>query len=183
MKIDDSQEKDKYFSNLLEMKKLDRNHPDLQKVLNLYISAFPRNELMNFNIFYTNHIRGDVISFYNNNNFIGFAALLTKGNISNILYFAIEPNLRGKGYGTQSLKQICNYFKSFKIILDVEDPFECNNEFEREKRLKRILFYKRVGFELTTIRYKWSDEYYVIMISNSDDISEDEFWDFWKTRN
>ena len=33
MKIDDSQEKGKYFSNLLEMKKLDRNHPDLQKVL------------------------------------------------------------------------------------------------------------------------------------------------------
>ena len=74
-------------------------------------------------------------------------------------------------------------YGNFKIILDVEDPFECNNEFEREKRLKRILFYKRVGFELTTIRYKWSDEYYVIMISNSDDISEDEFWDFWKTRN
>ena len=25
-------------------------------------------------------------------------------------------------------------------------------------------------------------KYYVIMISNSDDISEDEFWDFWKDR-
>ena len=119
MNINGKQEENQYFSNLLEMKKLDKNHPDLQKVLNLYISAFPQNELMNFNIFYTDHIRGDVISFYDNNKFIGFAALLTKGNISNILYFAIEPNLRGKGYGTQSLKQICNYFKIFKIILDV----------------------------------------------------------------
>ena len=183
MNIDDNQEKNKYFSNLLEMKKLDRNHPDLKKVLNLYLLSFPKNELMNFNIFYSNHIKGDVISFYDNNNFIGFAALLSKGNISHILYFAIEPTLRGKGYGTQSLKQICNYFKNYKIILDVEDPFECNNEREREKRLKRILFYTRVGFKLTTIRYRWSNEDYVIMISNSDYISENEFWDFWNSRN
>ena len=173
----------KYFTNRLLIKAIDRNHPDINKILYLYQTSFPRNELMDFNIFFSSRIKGDVLSFYDNNQFIGFACLLSKGNISNILYFAIEPSLRGKGYGTQSLKQICEYFSNNKIILDVEDPFECNNEREREKRLKRIHFYNKAGFKLTNIKYKWMDEYYVIMVINSANLSEYEFCDFWKLRN
>ena len=182
MDIDYQQEKKKFFSNTLEMRRIERYEPDFNKVLNLYNLSFPKNELMNFNVFYTSHLKGDVIAFYDNNKFIGFAALLSNDNISNILYFAIEPTLRGKGYGTQALKQICQYFNKNKIILDVEDAFECNNEREREKRLKRILFYTRVGFKLTNIRYNWNGEYYVIMMINSDNLPEKDFWDFWKSR-
>ena len=98
------------------------------------------------------------------------------------MYFAIEPNLRGKGYGTQSLKQIYEYYKQNRIILDVEDPFECNNELEREKRLKRIYFYERAGFKTTNIKYEWGNEFYVIMINKTGDLSKKEFWEFWKLR-
>ena len=178
----ESSEQNKYFTNRLTIKKLDQKHPDINKVLYLYQISFPENELINFNVFFSSQIKGDVLSFYDNNIFVGFAALMSKDNTSNILYFAIEPSLRGKGYGTQSLKQICEYFGSNKIILDVEDPFECNNEREREKRLKRIQFYIKAGFKLTNIKYKWSDEYYVIMVINSVNLTEKEFWEFWKIR-
>lgn len=178
----ESSEQSEYFTNRLIIKKLDQKHPDINKVLYLYQISFPENELMNFNVFFSSQIKGDVLSFYDNNIFVGFAALMNKDNISNILYFAIEPSLRGKGYGTQSLKQICEYFGNNKIILDVEDPFECNNEREREKRLKRIQFYIKAGFKLTNIKYKWSDEYYVIMVINSVNLTEKEFWEFWKIR-
>ena len=178
----DYQEENKFFKGTLKMNILDRNSPDINYVLELYYSSFPKNELMDFNVFYSSHLKGDVISFYDNDKFVGFASLLSKNDISHILYFAVEPNLRGKGYGTQSLIQICNYFKNNRIILDVEDPFECNNEKEREKRLKRIYFYKRAGFKLTNIRYIWGNEYYIIMINNTGDISEKEFWEFWKSR-
>ena len=138
--------------------------------------------IIDFNAFYSPRFKSDVISIYDNNQFVGFAVILTKNNISNIMYFAIEPNLRGKGYGTQSLKQISEYYKNNKIILDVEDPFECNNEREREKRLKRIYFYTRAGFKLTNIKYVWANEFYVIMINKNADLSEKEFWEFWKLR-
>ena len=178
----ENSEDNKYFKGTLKMIILERDHPDISKVLELYYSSFPKNELLDFNLFYYSNLKGDVISFYDNDIFVGFASLLSKGNISNILYFAIESNLRGKGYGTQSLIQICHYFKNNRIILDVEDPFECNNEKEREKRLKRIYFYNRGGFKLTNIKYEWANENYVIMINNSGEISEKEFWEFWKAR-
>ena len=178
----DNLDGNKYFNGTLKLNILDKNHVDINNVLQLYYSSFPKNELMDFNIFFSSYLKGDVLSFYDNNHFVGFAAILSKENISNILYFAIEPNLRGKGYGTQCLKQICDYFKNNKIVLDVEDAFECNNEIEREKRLKRISFYLKAGFKLTTIRYKWENEYYVIMINSSADISKEEFWEFWKLR-
>ena len=178
----DKSEEPKFFNGALKMNILDKNHPDINNVLLLYYSAFPKNELIDFNAFYSPRFKSDVISIYDNNQFVGFAVILTKNNISNIMYFAIEPNLRGKGYGTQSLKQISEYYKNNKIILDVEDPFECNNEREREKRLKRIYFYTRAGFKLTNIKYEWGNEFYVIMINKNADLSEKEFWEFWKLR-
>ena len=178
----DKSEEPKFYNGKLKMNILDKNHPDINKVLLLYYSAFPKNELIDFNAFYSPRFKSDVISIYDNNQFVGFAVILTKNNISNIMYFAIEPNLRGKGYGTQSLKQISEYYKNNKIILDVEDPFECNNEREREKRLKRIYFYTRAGFKLTNIKYEWANEFYVIMINKNADLSEKEFWEFWKLR-
>ena len=170
----------KFFSGILQIIKMERNHPDMNKVLNLYNNSFPENELVDFQEFFSSRIISDVLSFYDNNQFIGFAVLVSYVNISNILYFAIEPNLRGKGYGTQSLKQICQYYQNNKIILDVEDPFECNNEKEREIRLKRISFYKNAGFKLTDIKYNWMNEFYIIMVINSANITENEFRNFWK---
>ena len=157
-------------------------HKDIIKVLNLYYNSFPENELIDFSMFFSSS-NGDVLSFYNDNKeFIGFAALITKNNISNLFYFAIEPNQRNKGYGTQSLKQICNYYQNNRIILDVEDPYGSRNEDEYRTRLKRINFYIKAGFRLTNIKYIWSNEYYIIMINKEGKITENEFWDFWKRR-
>ena len=175
-------EGNKYFTDNLKIEKINNAfHKDIIKILNLYYNSFPENELIDFSNFFSASA-GDVFSFYGKNEFIGFAALLTKNNISNILYFAIEPEQRSKGYGTQSLKQICNYFRNNRIILDVEDPYKSNNEEEYKRRIKRINFYFKVGFKLTNIKYKWSNEYYIIMINNERNITENEFWDFWKIR-
>ena len=182
MFINEIKEENKYINKTLQMKILDKHHPDINKILELYYNAFPKNELIEFNAFFSTRLKSDIISIYDNNKFIGFATIITRGNISNILYFAIIPELRGKGYGTQSIKQILDFYKNNRIILDVEDPFECNNEREREKRLKRIQFYIRAGFKLTSIKYKWSNEYYVIMINEEGNITEQEFWEFWKFR-
>ena len=173
----------KYITRTLKLEKINNAfHDDMIKILNLYYNSFPENELVDFSNFFFSSINGDVLSFYDNNKFIGFAATITNNNITNILYFAIEPDQRSKGYGTQSLKQICDYFKNNKIILDVEDPNGSYNEAEYGRRQKRIQFYIKAGFRLTDIKYNWCNEYYIIMINNEAKITESEFWEFWKTR-
>ena len=173
----------KYITRTLKLVKINNAfHEDMIKILNLYYNSFPENELIDFSKFFFSSISGDVLSFYDNNQFIGFAATITNNNITNILYFAIEPDQRSKGYGTQSLKQICDYFKNNKIILDVEDPNGSYNEAEYGRRLKRINFYIKAGFRLTNIKYNWCNEKYIIMINNEAKITESEFLEFWKTR-
>ena len=160
-------------------KKNDEN--EIKKIKNLYYSAFPKNELINFDIFFSkNDFKGKkIFAFFDQTIFVGFAIIITKLKISNILYLAIESELRGKGYGTQVLKNISNFYQNNRIVVDVEDPDK--TEINKDERLKRIKFYLNAGFKLTNIKYFWEGEYYIIMVSNGD-ITEIEFWNFWKNR-
>ena len=154
---------------------------NLDKIKKLYFSAFPENELLNFeDLIHSRVFKGNkIIAFYDDKTFVGFAVIITKFHICNILYIAIEKELRGKGYGTQALKNIIKYCQKNRIVVDVEDPDK--NEFKKEERLKRINFYLKAGFKLTNIKYNWNGEDYIILVINGD-ITEDEFWNFWKNR-
>lgn len=166
----------------LKMKIINKkNENEIKKIKNLYYSAFPKNELINFDIFFSkNDFKGKkIFAFFDQTIFVGFAIIITKLKISNILYLAIESELRGKGYGTQVLKNISNFYQNNRIVVDVEDPDK--TEINKDERLKRIKFYLNAGFKLTNIKYFWEGEYYIIMVSNGD-ITEIEFWNFWKNR-
>ena len=166
----------------LKMKIINKkNENEIKKIKNLYYSAFPKNELFNFDIFFSNNnFKGiKIFAFYDKTIFVGFAIITSKLKISNILYLAIESELRGKGYGTQVLKNISNFYQNNRIVVDVEDPDK--TEINKEQRLKRIKFYLNAGFKLTNIKYFWENEYYIIMVSNGN-ITEMEFWNFWKKR-
>ena len=154
---------------------------NIDKIRTLYFSAFPETELVDFEDLINSRIfKGNkLIAFYDDKIFIGFAIVITKFHISHILYLAVEYELRGKGYGTQALNFIIKYCQSNRLIVDVEDPDK--NESKKEERLKRINFYLKSGFKLTNIKYNWNGENYIIMIINGD-ITENEFWHFWKNR-
>ena len=42
----ENSEDNKYFKGTLKMIILERDHPDISKVLELYYSSFPKNELL-----------------------------------------------------------------------------------------------------------------------------------------
>lgn len=178
--LDNNNEKNIKFD--LKMKIINKNNEnEIKMIKNLYYSAFPKNELVNFDDFLSkNHFKGKkILAFYDKTNFIGFAITISRLKITNILYLAIESQLRGKGYGTQVLKNIGKFFQYNCIIVDVEDPDK--TEINKEERLKRIKFYLNSGFKLTNIKYFWEGEFYIIMALNGD-ITETEFWNFWKNR-
>lgn len=88
----------------LHMEKITEHSKDFHRTESLYVRAFPANErtpicgLMR-------HDGHDFVGFYDKDeNFCGFASLLTYGGITHILYFAIDEQYREHGYGSEALK-------------------------------------------------------------------------------
>lgn len=151
---------------------------ELPQIEKLYCSAFPDNERRSLTpLLQDNTGHGEVLAFYDGSRFCGFACLLTCGDFSHIIYFAIEDTIRGNGYGTAALLAICKLKKGKRIIVDieVEDEHELNNE----QRHKRKQFYLHNGFCETKVKYNWRQEFYEIL-SYGGEMSEEEFVNFWK---
>lgn len=149
--------------------------PEIQK---LNTSAFPDIErrpldpLLNDA---TGHSK--VLAFFDGALFCGFACLLDTKKLSHIIYFAIEPTLRGRGYGSAALKAMCGMEAGKPVLVDIEDENEAapNNE----QRRRRKAFYVRSGFHETEVRYRWRDEDYVIL-SSAGTVTTRDFHEFWE---
>ena len=79
------------------------------------------------------------------NKTVGFVTFWDYDEFVFIEHFAIDDNCRGKGYGTEFLKQFQEMVKK-NIILEVEPPLSL-------QAIKRINFYNRAGLIL-------NDEFY-----------------------
>ena len=80
-----------------------------------------------------------------NNNITAFIASWEFNDFNYIEHFAVEGKIRGNGIGTSMLQAYLN--KSNKpIFLEVELP-------ENDVSLRRIEFYKRLGFHLNNFEY------------------------------
>lgn len=77
----------------------------------------------------------------------GFYSALTFGDITHILFLAVEEKLRDHGYGSQILAEIGKAYAGNRVILDVEmvDPEADNNE----QREQRIAFYMQQWATIT----------------------------------
>ena len=115
----------------------DELNDELQKI---YFDSFPPDErrewkemkeLVHLNKFRLNQIFDDQA-------LIGLISIWSLTNFLFIEHFAISESYRGKGIGSQILKQIIEE-KSIRIVVEVEEP---NNEYAR----RRIAFYERQGF-------------------------------------
>ena len=78
-------------------------------------------------------------------------------------YFAVLPELRGKGYGQQILTQLIKKYEGQTCVLDMESPRQipCPNA---EQRRRRHEFYLRNGFRDTNIFRKFDDIEMTIMM-------------------
>ncbi|HCL02060.1 MAG TPA: N-acetyltransferase [Lachnoclostridium phytofermentans] len=162
----------------LRIKIVTEQSKELPQIEKLYRAAFPDNERRPLApLLQDDTGHGEVLAFYDGTCFCGFACFLTCGDISHIIYFAIEDFLRGKGYGTEALSAMFKLKKGKRIIVDieVEDEHEVNNT----QRQKRKQFYLRNGFCETEVKYRWRQESYEIL-SLGGIVSADEFRDFWE---
>ena len=167
--------------NILTMKKICDAPESLKKAKKLYYRAFPKNERRPFPELIDYRL-GDTeaFCFYDADLFVGMAAVMNSPDITHIVYLAIEDDLRGRGYGSEALKLLHNYYSGKRIMVDIERP-DGTSENERQ-RVQRKQFYLRAGYEETPVRYEWLHEKYEIL-SFGGIISEQDYEDFWNHFN
>lgn len=162
---------------MLRMEAVRTGSPLLPQVLSLYERAFPENERRPLGPLLEDKSGcSDFIAFLDGDQFCGFACLLTWKDITHLIYFAIEDDLRGRGYGTEALKVMLELHPGHRYIADLEapDPSAPNHQ----ERASRRQFYMRAGYGPTKVRYSWYGEKYEIL-SLGGSVSPWEFRHFW----
>ena len=125
-----------------------QNKTGVSDITNLYLTAFPENERPPVKYFFEAVNRfedNQLISFYDKNQFVGFAYVVVYKDMVYIAFLAVSENLRGKGYGTAILNELKEMYHGYVILLCFEEVNEKYPDFDN--RLRRKLFYERNGFK------------------------------------
>ena len=119
----------------------------IDQIRELYESAFPPDERMPFERVLQKRDAGTMtlLSVENESReFLGFANITLCQDALALNYFAILPENRGNGYGTDVILELKGRYPERSIVIDIEDDeVESDNA---EQRRRRKAFYERLGF-------------------------------------
>jgi len=125
---------------------------DLNKELQqLYESAFPVAEQIPWAsiVKLVDQMPLDFTAYYDDDSLLGFTIVYPRPSFNWFWYFAVKPELRGKGIGQKVLSMLIKKYENQSNIMDIEAPREdCNNA---EQRRRRHDFYVRNGFRDTGV--------------------------------
>ena len=164
---------------MLQIIEIKKSSPYLPQVQALYESAFPANERIPMKQLLDDKIKREFCFFFDKDSFCGFSNSISHGDITNIVYFAVVPELRCRGYGSQILQAIREKHPDSRIVVDIEVEEDSKDAEELERRNRRRNFYQRNGFEASPFEYHWQGEHYRLL-SAGGTVTEKEFRDFWK---
>ncbi|ALS74068.1 hypothetical protein AUC31_01835 [Planococcus rifietoensis] len=159
----------------LRVESLLDNRKDIKKVKELYEGSFPQNERMPMNLLLWKAKKNfvDFLVIYDKEEFVGFTYLITREDLTYVLYIAIDSTVRSKGYGSLALAQINEKFPNNRIILNIEVVDETADNYEQ--RITRRKFYTRNGYEGSSFQYRDRWGLYEIMI-RGDKMNTEEFY-------
>ena len=84
-------------------------------------------------------------AFGEDDSFLAYAFFVFAEEFCLLDYYAVVPEMRGKGVGTAFLKEAVER-AGFKVnIIEIEDPDAGDSEDEKKARVKRLNFYLKAG--------------------------------------
>ncbi|WP_086226624.1 MULTISPECIES: GNAT family N-acetyltransferase [Campylobacter] len=131
----------------LDCRLVDVNSDIFIDILRLNSEVFPSNELVApinlSNNIYANDENLSIFSFYNDKEFVGYAAIYSYENISYLAFLAVCVKYQGRGFGGLILEILKSNFS--QIVLEIEslDP----KATDYLQRVKRSKFYNNHGFK------------------------------------
>ncbi len=136
------------------------------KVSEIYEKSFPKEERY---ITLDKMIKQENTELYclvNEEDVLGFVYLIFYKNMIFILYLAVNTDNRSNGYGSYILKWCLNKYMDKKIYLNIEEVKKDIKDYE--KRLKRLKFYLKNDFFITSYMSKEETESFNILSSNKE---------------
>lgn len=131
----------------MRLVKLTKQSSELPKLKELYYSAFPKEErapwnMMRRKIEYNNI---DFFALYDETTCVGMAYNIKNDKFAYLFYLAIFPEMRGKGYGTQAVQSLIQYYSDKTLFLALERLDSTAENYQQ--RLKRHQFYLNAGLQ------------------------------------
>ena len=136
---------------MLETRPVKKGSPDVSKVENLIHSLFPESERMPMVFLLSRAEKNfvDFLAFYDKDEFVGFAYLITNSGLTFIQYIAIDSTVQSKGYGSMILSQIKVQYPNNRLVLNLQVLDE--HAEDSEQRIRRRAFYAKNGYEDASI--------------------------------
>lgn len=144
----------------LQLKNISEN--DIEQVSELYYSAFPKEERAPWKALIQKHHegKGEFLSIYDYNQWVGLTYVITYQNLSYVLYLAIDENQRGHGYGSGVLQLLKKRYPH-TIMLCIEEVDEKYDNYNQ--RIHRKSFYLRNGLLEMGFKYVEKDVKYEML--------------------
>lgn len=164
----------------MDNKKINKfQHSDFDSFFNLMREAFPSIERRSYedakNLLFED-LYNIIVDKDKDNNIIAFIASWEFSDFKFIEHFAVDSKIRGTGMGTSMLKDYLNRYNN-PIFLEVELPLN-------DVAVRRIEFYKRLGFHLNNFDYfqpplqKQHDFLPLKVMSYPKSVNEEQFINF-----
>ncbi len=131
---------------------------ELKEIYVIYMEDdFPRAELRPFSSIKKNYEEGNYngFGFYEGDRLLAYACYYSYPGSKEALmdYFAVVPELRGKGVGSAFLRMMASQLpEGDRILIEAESADTAKNEADRIERERRLSFYERNGAILTGVR-------------------------------
>lgn len=130
----------------MECRRMAFDSPHIDEAKQLYLTAFPKEERMSWDDLALLNAKGDVdfLGFFEGEKLLGCTYTFNQPKISWLFYFAVEPDVRGRGIGSHIIQYILKDFQGKRLIIDIEDANQ--PALNAEQRHRRYDFYRRMGF-------------------------------------
>ncbi|SDA23990.1 Ribosomal protein S18 acetylase RimI [Ruminococcus sp. YE71] len=141
---------------------------ELDELERINKASFPENEYVNIRYLFENCGRG-VLAVRDEGRTVGFIVVYETGEYTYICFFAIDPDLRGRGLGSSALSALAAECSGRCVVADIEAPDSgCENNAQR---IRRREFYTRNGFSSTGwFMYYMDTEFEVMSAGGSFDM-------------
>ena len=116
----------------------------LEKIYNLYMEAFPASERKPFALMVEKSREGqmEILSLEGEEQtFLGLGIVVLYGDLVLLDYFAVSPEHRESGIGTEAFRLLKERYPQKRFFLEIESTIGEQEELELKKRRKR--FYLR----------------------------------------
>jgi GNAT superfamily N-acetyltransferase len=135
----------------MDMELKPANGQQKEQIYTLYLAAFPEAERKPFSRIEETCAKGagEMLALTEGDTFLGLATTVFWEDLVLLDYFAVEPDCRGTGIGSQALALLRQRYAGRRFFLEIETPrLPSDNHAQRERRKG---FYLRNGLKETGI--------------------------------